>query len=168
MEFLDGCTIRKHILESYSRQPKGWSFIVSRSPKSGFYDGVVSGPEGTWLLKMDSIFKPSPITLGSYLTDSNSRPVSSFPYGYRQMPRDLVLRLLHEESPYSSNKGQADILSFLKLNPVVPEPGRGYAEGPIVFTSPENVELSVSQRQIDARLTSEMHRLLRARYPAYG
>jgi hypothetical protein len=59
------------------------------------------------------------------------------------------------------------LLSVLKSEPVVPERGGSYAEGPLVFTSPGNVSLSDRQREVDARLASEMRRLLRLRYPAY-
>jgi len=60
------------------------------------------------------------------------------------------------------------LLSVLGSEPVVPEKGGSYAEGPLVFTGPGSVSLSDKQREVDARLASEMRRLLRLRYPAYG
>jgi len=65
MEVLEGKDLKKRMLESYSRDPKGWSFVVSPSPRSGFFDATVSGPAGTWMLKIDSLFKPYPIVIGS-------------------------------------------------------------------------------------------------------
>ena len=64
MELLQGDALRRRILESYSRNPKGWSFIISPS-RSGFFDAVASGPDGAWMLKIDSIFKPLPMVVGS-------------------------------------------------------------------------------------------------------
>jgi hypothetical protein len=72
-----------------------------------------------------------------------------------------------EENP-PRDKAAANFLSLLKSETVVPEEGRPYAEGPFVFTSKGNVDLSESQRELDMKLSSEMQRLLRTRYPAYG
>ena len=70
MKLLEGESLRRHLLESYSRNPKGWSFVISPSGKHGFCDAIVSSSDGTWMLKMDSIFKPTPIVLGSLTEDS--------------------------------------------------------------------------------------------------
>ena len=56
----------------------------------------------------------------------------------------------------------------MKSEPVAPETGRAYAEGPLVLTGPGQVSLSKSQKEMDDRLSSEMRRLLRLRYPSYG
>lgn len=169
MEFLEGDALRKRILEDYSKHPKGWSFVVSPSPKSGFYDALMSGPNGTWVLKTDSIFRPSPIVLGSRLDlGVESKAAIPFQYGYRRLPTELILRMLGDEGPSPESRRLPSLLSVLKSEPVVPEAGRSYAEGPFVLAGPEKLDLSKSQREVDATLTSEMRRLLRTRYPAYG
>jgi hypothetical protein len=168
MELLEGGDLRKRILESYSRDPKGWSFVVSPSPRSGFFDAMVSGPDGTWMLKIDSLFKPLPIVIGSQAEASARRVDGPFPYGYRSLPPDLALRLMGEEGAGAGIDTRRRLLSVLKSEPVVPEEGRSYAEGPLLFTDPGRVSLSESQKEIDTRLASEMRRLLRLRYPAYG
>jgi hypothetical protein len=168
MELLEGERLRRHILEDYSKNPKGWSFTISPS-ESGFYDAVVSGPEGAWMLKIDSLFKPLPIMLGSPIeTRPDLKSTIPFSYGYRKLSPDIALQLLGGESYQHRDETIASILSVLRSETVVPEPGRSYAQGPIVFTNPRKVDLSESQRVLDDRLTSEMRRLLRARYPAYG
>jgi hypothetical protein len=169
MKLLEGESLRRHLLESYSKNPKGWSFVISPSGKHGFCDAVVSGSDGTWMLKMDSIFKPSPIVLGSPIDDSPKlKPAGTFPYGYRNLPPELILQMLRGEGYPPGDKAAANFLSLLKSETVVPEEGRPYAEGPFVFTSKGNVGLSESQRDLDMKLASEMQRLLRTRYPAYG
>ena len=168
MELLEGKELRRRMLESYARDPKGWSFIMSPSPSSGFFDATVSGPDGAWLLKIDSLFKPNPIVIGSQAETLRKRPEGPFPYGFRTLPPDLALEIMGGESAGPSNDARRRLLSVLRSEPVVPEVGRSYAQGPLVLTGPRRVSLSDSQREIDTRLASEMRRLLRLRYPAYG
>jgi len=168
MELLEGRDLRRRMLESYSRYPKGWSFVVSPSPTSGFFDAMVSGPEGAWMLKIDSLFKPNPMVIGSPAEALRRKPAGPFPYGYRALPPELALQLLGGEGAESRQRTVAGLLSVLRREPVVPEEGRSYAEGPLVLTRPGNVRLSESQKEIDRRLASEMNRLLRLRYPVYG
>jgi len=168
MEFLEGDRLRRHILEDYSKNPKGWSFMISPS-KSGFFDAVVSGPEGTWILKIDSLFKPLPLLLGSPAeTAPGLKRASPFSYGYRKLPPGFVLQMLGGESRGRRDETVANFLSLLRSETVVPEEGRSYAQGPFVLTTPEKVGLSEGQKELDEKLTSEMRRLMRARYPAYG
>jgi len=168
MEFLEGRALKRRMLESYSKDPKGWSFVVSPSPTSGFFDAVVSGPDGAWMLKIDSLFKPNPMVIGSQAEALQRRPAGPFPYGYRALPPDLALQLLGSEGAGSRDRTLAGFLSVLRREPVIPEEGKSYAEGPLVLTRRGNVRLSESQKEIDRRLASEMNRLLRLRYPVYG
>ena len=168
MEILEGSELRRKILESYARDPTGWSYTVSPSPTSGFFDATVSGPDGAWILKIDSLFKPSPIVIGSQAGTLRRRPSGPFPYGYRDLPPELILQLMADWSGVPSGPVRRRLVSVLRSEPVVPEKGGTYAEGPLVFTGPDNVRLSDKQREVDARLASEMRRLLALRYPASG
>ncbi len=168
MELLEGKVLRRRMLQSYSRNPKGWSFVVSPSPKSGFFDALVSGPDGAWMLKVDSLFKPYPMVIGTAVEALPRRVEGPFPYGYRALPPDLALRMLGGEGTGPREKTLAGLLSVLRSEPVVPEEGRSYAEGPLVLIGPGGISLSDSQKEVDSRLASEMRRLLRLRYPAYG
>jgi len=167
MKFLEGENLRRRIFQSYSKDPTGWSFVISPSEKSGFYDASISGPHGAWALKIDSLFKPQPIVLGAPTEAIPPKTSDSFPYGYRRLPPELIPEVLGDEG-YPREKAMASLLSVLKSKTVIPEEGRSYAHGPFIFTGPQKVELSEHQRELDDRLTSEMRRLLRARYPAYG
>jgi hypothetical protein len=169
MEILEGENLRRRLLESYSKNPEGWSFVVSPSMKHRFYDATVSGPDGTWMLKIDSVFKPLPVVLGS-LTEANTRlnPTDFVPYGYRKLPPELILQMLRSESHPPSGRTAADLLSVIRSNPVIPEERGSYAEGPFIFANARRGGLSESQEELDDKLASEMHRLLRIRYPAYG
>jgi hypothetical protein len=169
MKLLEGESLKRHLLESYSKDPKGWSFVISPSRKYGFYDAIVSGPAETWMLKIDSVFKPVPIVLGSPTENGPKlRPAGPFPYGYRNLPPGLILQMLGGEGYPQENKAGANFLSMLRSETVVPEEGKTYAEGPFVLTNGEKIGLSERQSDLDMKLASEMQRLLRIRYPAYG
>ena len=168
MELLEGMGLRKRMLESYSRDPKGWSFVISPSPQSGFFDATVSGPDGTWMLKIDSLFKPFPIVIGSQSEEVVRRPQGQFPYGYRALPPELALEIMGGERTGPRERTLRHLLSVLRSEPVVPQEGGSYAHGPLLLTGPGSVNLSQNQREIDAKLAAEMRRLLRLRYPAYG
>jgi len=168
MEILEGSELKRRMLESYARDPKGWSFTVSPSPSSGFFDAIVAGPDGAWMLKIDSLFKPTPIVIGSPTNSLHRRSQGQFPYGYRGLPPELALQLMGGGSEIPSGPLRRRLLSVLRSEPVVPEKGGSYAEGPLVFTGPGGVSLSDKQREVDALLASEMRRLLMLRYPAYG
>ena len=169
MELLEGEALRRRILRSYSKNPKGWTFVISPSLKSGFFDAMASGPDGAWMLKIDSIFKPLPIMLGSQAeADPKAEAASPFSYGFRKLPPELLLRLLGSGEEAPGSRAPPDFLPVLRSEPVVPEVGESYAQGPFVFTGPRKLVLSEGQRAVDARLSSEMRRLLKARYPAYG
>jgi hypothetical protein len=167
MELFEGRDLRKRILESYSKNTRGWSFVISPS-KSGFFDATVSGPDDTWMLKIDSLFKPSPIVIGARAGASSRSLLGPFPYGYRTFPPDLALRIMGEEGGGMKADTRRSLLSLLQSEPVVPEEGGSYAEGPLVLTNPGGINLSESQKELDTKLASEMRRLLRLRYPAYG
>jgi len=168
MELLEGDGLRRRLLESYSRNPRGWDFVISPSRRFGFHDAVVSGPEETWMLKIDSLFKPSPTVLGAATDAAPSRPAASFPFGFRKLSSEMILQLLGRGTIAPEAERIASMLSVLRSATVVPEEGTSYAQGPIVLADPGRIGLSESQRELDERLTSEMRRFLRTRYPAYG
>lgn len=167
MELLEGRALKKRMLEGYAKDPKGWSFVVSPS-RSGFFDATVSGPEGTWMLKIDSLYKPYPIVIGSQAEPLSRRPEGPFHYGYRALPPDLALQIFGGDAAGPRGRAMAGLLSVLRSETVVPEEGGSYAEGPLVLSAPGRVALSEKQREVDTKLSSEMRRLLRLRYPAYG
>ncbi len=172
MEFLEGEDLKRYLLDRYSRNPRGWTFTISPSRKHRFYDAIVSGPDETWKLKIDSVFKPLPIVLG-YPTEASPelKPLSPVPYGYRELPPRFILEMLggvrSGDVNSQSHMAVANFLSVLRSETVVPEQGRSYAEGPFIFTGRREAGLSESQKALDEQLTSEMHQLLRTRYPAY-
>lgn len=169
MEVLSGKALFRYLLDQYSKKPAGWNFTIGPSPRDHFFDGLVSGPEESWQLKLDSIFKPSPIVLGAKVESLAANPLPpGFPsYGYRRLSPEIMLKLFKEISEESSTSGTLDEI-LGSLSPVVPTQGSAYAEGPVVYTNKKILGVSKSQRQLDDRLSAEIRRLLRQSYPSYG
>ena len=168
MDLLEGKDLKRRMMESYTRNPKGWSFVLSPSPRFGFFDATVSGPDMAFMLKLDTLFKPSPIVIGSEVDAFPRRPRGPFTYGYRALPSEFALQIMGGGGAGPREKTLAELLSVMRSEPVVPETGGTYAEGPLMLTGPGQVRLSKSQKEMDDRLASEMRRLLRLRYPSYG
>lgn len=166
MELLEGRALAKYLLEKYSKRPSGWNFTIAPAAKESFFDALVSNPDEAWQLKIDSIFKPTPMVLGAKVEVDTSKlaNVGSIPYGYRRIDADILMKLLREEDEPRSTNALDSILR--PLEPVVPDKGGAYAQGPFVFTNRSIV--SSSQAQLDEKLSSEMRKLVREKFPSYG
>jgi hypothetical protein len=166
MEILEGEALYRMLLQRYSREPRGWSFTISPSPSNGFFDARVGGPDESWHLKLDTIFKPSPFVLGAKTEQDQSKtPPATLSYGFRRVDPQQAPALLDD-----SQEGMNRLLAFLgSLEPVAPTgPGR-YVQGPFVFNSRGRPTASMTreQQRIDSRLSDEMLKLVRRRYPSY-
>ena len=66
MEILENKAIAKYLFEKYCSNPKNWNFVISTtSLKHGFFDATVSTTDEVWQLKIDSIYKPLPLVVGT-------------------------------------------------------------------------------------------------------
>jgi hypothetical protein len=167
MEILEGDALYRALLQRYSRNPNGWSFTVSQSPNNGFFDALVGGPDESWQLKLDTIFKPSPFVLGARTDlDPTRASRSPIPFGFRTIHPSEAPALLD-----GSAQGMGRLLAFLSAaDPVAPREGASYLQGPVVFAPPGRAAASMGreQQRIDSHLSSEMLRLVRRKYPSYG
>jgi hypothetical protein len=167
MELLRGSALFSYLLDKYSKNPSGWFFTVGPSPRDNFFDGIVSGPEESWQLKMDSIFKPTPIVLGAKV-DAPPTHLPNLPsYGYRKLEPEVLLNLFKQASE-DSLPAEAIEKLLHSLKPVAPVQKGSYAEGPVVFTNKKILGVSKTQKQLDEKLASEVKKLLRQSYPSYG
>jgi hypothetical protein len=166
MEILEGEALYPVLLERYSKDPRGWSFTISPSATHGFFDARVGGADEAWHLKLDTIFKPSPFVLGAMTDQGPSKHLlAPMSFGFRRVnPREAPSLL--DASP----EGMSRLLAFLgAVSPVAPtEPGN-YIQGPFVFNSrgPPGASLTREQQRIDGKLSDEMLKLVRRRYPSY-
>jgi hypothetical protein len=170
MEFLSGSALSKYLLEKYAKNPRGWNFTVAPSSKETFFDAIVSGPEESWQLKIDSIFKAAPLVLGAKVEPSTKKPPHTLPsYGYRKLDPAIVMKLLREASEENERPSTNLLDNILgSLEPTAPVEGSSYAEGPFVFTNQKILGISEAQKKLDERLTFGIKNLMRERYPSYG
>lgn len=166
MEILEGDALYHALLQRYARNPRGWSFTISPAPRSGFFDAYVGGPEESWQLKLDTIFKPSPFVLGAKTElPPAARAATPLSFGFRRVdPRDADTLL--DGSPEAMGR----LVSFLsKVNPVVPSGPGSFLQGPYLYTGrgPSPASMTREQQRVDSTLSNEMLKLLRARYPSY-
>ncbi len=168
MELLNGKSLSRYLLDKYSKKPKGWNFVIAPSAKDSFYDALITGPEESWQIKMDSIFKPSPLMLGTKVeVDSKPLPPNMLPYGYRKLDPETVLKLFSDMT--DENHASSNLERILEsIEPVAPSNQGSYAQGPFVFTNKKISGVSKNQRVLDERLSLEIKKLLREKYPLYG
>jgi len=175
MDFINGRFLTRLIIENYAKNPKGWSFTVAPARKYGFFDAIVSSANEAWQIKIDSIYKPSPLMLGvsTELDLSRTNSFSPIPFGYRKLnPRmalDLLRGVAEQEGAANDRTFNAKLSSILaSLEPVVPEHGGSYAEGPFVLNNRNSFRFTENQRSLDDRLSSELHKMMRDKYLSYG
>jgi hypothetical protein len=166
MEILEGDDLYRVLLQRYSKNPRGWSFTVSPSQRNGFFDARVAGPEESWHLKLDTIFKPSPFVLGAKTDQDQPRtPVAPLSFGFRRIDPQEAPAML-DDSP----EGMTRLLAFLSsVSPVAPTGPGSYIQGPYLYINRGQAAESMSreQRSVDSRLSDEMLKLVRRRYPSY-
>lgn len=164
MEILEGDALQRLLLRRYAKDPRGWSFTVYPSASGGFFDAVVGGPAESWRLKLDTIFKPSPLVLGVRSEEGVAGGQTPLPFGFRKVDQGTASSLL-DDSP----EGMRRLLAFLgSVSPVAPSAPGSYVQGPFLFSSrAQSGPLSQEQRRVEERLAGEMSKLVRSRYPSY-
>jgi hypothetical protein len=167
MEILEGDALYRVLLQRYSQNPRGWSFTISPSLNNGFFDARVGSPDESWHLKLDTIFKPSPFVLGAKTDQDQSKrpPAAPLSFGFRRVNPQEAPALL-DDSP----EGMDRLLAFLSsVSPVAPTGPGNYIQGPFLFSGRGQPAASMTREQqsIDSRLSDEMLKLVRRRYPSY-
>src|SRR5271157_4945589 len=162
MEVLEGEALYRMLLQRYSKNPRGWSFTISPSRSNGFFDARVGGPDESWHLKLDTIYKPSPFVLGAKTDEDLSKnSPSPLSFGFRRVSAQDAPALLDD-----SQEGMNRLLAFLSsATPVAPTGPGSYIQGPYVFHSRGRAagSLTRGQQSVDDRLSDEMLRLVRRR-----
>ena len=172
MEILEGRLLSKQLLERYSKNPRGWNFTISPAVKDGFYDALVSSPDESWQLKLDSIFKPAPVMLGAKveIDYSKIKQIAPVSYGYRRLDNEALMKILSSLAGDDESRQSSPQLDSVLANidPVVPRHSGSYAQGPFVFTNEGISNLSPGQHLLEDKLSSEMRKLMRSRFSGYG
>lgn len=182
MEILEDSTLARYLFERYSSNPKNWNFIISTSShRDGFFDATVSSTDEVWQLKIDSIYKPVPIVLGTKV-DMDSTNIERrlnkgvAPFGYRKLDPSVIMNLLKElseEQPLNATAKEAELNTQFNsilgsLETVKPVTGTSYAYGPFVYTEQNLAGHDENQKQVADKLASKLRNDLRKRYSSYG
>jgi hypothetical protein len=182
MEILQDKVLGRHLFEKYSSNPKNWNFIISTSPfRDGFFDATVSNNEEVWQLKIDSIYKPIPMVIGTRL-DADSGKLQKLTsgnnvmFGYRELGSsaimDILERLTQEQQDNvtreSNIEGGTNLNSILSsLEPVIPVKGKDYAYGPFVYTERNHISSNEYQKNVAEQLSMKLRDNIRSRYSSY-
>lgn len=183
MEILEDKVIAKYLFEKYCTNPKNWNFVISRSGLSdGFFDATVSNADEVWQLKIDSIYKPVPMMIGTKV-DLDSTMVQrrinpdTAPFGFRKLDAPVIMdifkKLSEEQEQQKNIHAETDFNNYLhsilgSLKTVRPIRGKNYAYGPFVFTERNPANTDEYQKQVSEKLAFKLRDNLRSKYLGYG
>lgn len=173
MDILEGNNLATNLFERYSANSRNWKFVVSVSQQNGnFYDAIVSNPNEVWQLKIDSIYKPNPLIIGTKVDVDPLRfnDNTHMPFGYRKLDPRKIGKIL---SNISENEDTSALSSYIgslisSTKPEVPSPNNSYAYGPFLFTQKNPIKVDEYQRKISDKLANRLSEKLRLLYSSYG
>ena len=173
MDILEGNNLATNLFERYSANSRNWKFVVSVSQQNGnFYDAIVSNPNEVWQLKIDSIYKPNPLIIGTKVDVDPLRfnDNTHMPFGYRKLDPKKIGKIL---SNISENEDTSALSSYIgslisSTKPEVPSPNNSYAYGPFLFTQKNPIKVDDYQRKISDKLANRLNDKLRLLYSSYG
>ncbi|MER5176442.1 MAG: hypothetical protein ABJB76_05525 [Candidatus Nitrosocosmicus sp.] len=182
MEILEDKILAKNIFQKYTVNPKNWNFIISTtSMNDGFFDATVTNPDEVWQLKIDSLYKPLPIITGTKVDIESTKMKkimnkNTVPFGYRKIDPPMLMNLfkkISEEQEIIARKDidhvNKELNSFLgSLEPTVPIKGTDYLFGPFLYTDKNIIDKNSYQKNISEKLTTNMKKKIKERYPSYG
>jgi hypothetical protein len=181
MEILQDRNLAKYLFKKYTSNPKNWSFVISTSSlRDGFFDATVSNTDEVWQLKIDSIYKPLPLVIGTKV-DLDSAMIekkisnSAAPFGYRKLEPPIIMKILKNltEEQHTNSLKESDANNYLNsilssLETVRPVSGKNYVYGPVVFSKRNPVNSNEYQKQVAEKLAFKLRDNLRNRYSSYG
>lgn len=173
MDILEGNNLATNLFERYSANSRNWKFVVSVSQQNGnFYDAIVSNPNEVWQLKIDSIYKPNPLIIGTKVDVDPLRfnDNTHMPFGYRKLDPKKIGKIL---SNISENEDTSALSSYIgslisSTKPEVPSPNNSYAYGPFLFTQKNPIKVDEYQSKISDKLANRLNEKLRLLYSSYG
>ena len=175
MEVLEGNTLAKSLFDRYSANARDWRFEISVSERSGsFFDAIVSNPNEVWQLKIDSIYKPNPLIIGTKIDVDPikfSNDKNAFSFGYRKLDPIRLQKALDNGEVSDSEKNALDSLLaslITSVEPEVPRPNNSYAYGPFIFAQNRLTGVDKHQKNISEKLANRLREKLRSLYSGYG
>ena len=173
LDILEGNNLTTNLFERYSADSRNWKFVVSVTQQNGnFYDAIVSNPNEVWQLKIDSIYKPNPLIIG---TKVDVDPLkfndnTHMPFGYRRLDPKKIGKILSNINESEDTSALSSYIASLisSTKPEVPSPNNSYAYGPFLFTQKNPIKVDDYQRKISDKLANRLNDKLRMLYSSYG
>ena len=138
----------------------------------------LSNPDEVWQLKIDSIYKPNPIVMGTKIeTDSSiiEKKLNTTEFGYRKLEADVLRKFIKNISGNQNHDSNNTTNINIRLNsllsslePVKPIKGHNYLYGPFIFTDKRMTKFDNKQDEISEKLSYRMHDNIRRKYSLYG
>ncbi|MGE3860004.1 MAG: hypothetical protein AB7F53_08450 [Nitrososphaeraceae archaeon] len=178
MEILEEHDLATYLFNKYSLNQRKWNFIISTSQvNNSFFDAIVSNPDEVWQLKIDSIYKPNPLIMGTKIEADSSiieKKLNTTEFGYRKLEADLLWKFIRniskDQNHDSINTTNVNIrLNSLlsSLEPVKPIKGHNYLYGPFIFTEKRMTKFDNRQDEISEKLSYRMNDNIRRKYSLY-
>lgn len=176
--------IMQDFYEEYQKNPEGWNFWVSSPPSSDeFHEVYITRGAEAFFLKMDSIFSPNPVGMGTKLRIKENQLVEDLPeFGYRKFSETETKKFLKNlpkpEEYESKEKFKEDIRETreeivkkaMGKNPIpFDEEGKSpglAAVGPYSSSNPLDY-VSEEQKKVRKKLSKELEKLINRDYPGH-
>jgi hypothetical protein len=173
LDILEGNNLATNLFERYSANSRNWKFVVSVTQQNGnFYDAIVSNPNEVWQLKIDSIYKPNPLIIGTKIDVDPLKfnDNTHMPFGYRRLDPKKIGKILSNISESEDTSALSSYIASLisSTKPEVPSPNNSYAYGPFLFTQKNPIKVDDYQRKISDKLANRLNDKLRMLYSSYG
>lgn len=178
MEILQDRNLGKYLFDKYCTNPKNWKFLISPSTHDdGFFDATISNFDEVWQIKVDSIYKPVPIIIGTKVDADVTRvykQIESAPFGYRKIDPESILKILlrtvdETDTAKPIERPNTNLVNILNsIEPVIPSQQGSYAYGPFAFSNVSPLTKSDHQKNVSEKLSRKLRQILKDRYSLYG
>ena len=151
--------IMADIRKLYNKEPKGWQISVNRD-KFNHGNILITNPSSLWQVKLDSLFRPNPLSVGGKLEDIDisEKVGKNLPsFGYRPLGNNQLAKM--QENLMSNKSIDSLILDILQKDPVPIDntKNQGFIEGPINLAPPGYI--SNKQKKLDLKLKKDLNKL---------
>ncbi len=170
--------------KEYQEDPSNWSFWMSPPPNSkDFYEAYIIHGDEAFFLKLDSIYSPNPVGVGTKLKIEEDQLKKNLPeFGFRKFEKEEVEKFLEnlpnpkdyeskEDFKKDLKKSQKNITeNALEKDPVPFEPLKNKGEiaaiGPYSPESPLDY-VSEKQKELREELSKKLNKIINRDYPGY-
>ncbi len=161
--------ILQEILREYDSRPKNWKVTLGRSRDNRYYDIIISQGSSVWQIKLDTLYKPSPVGIGARIEDDklDRKQHTTVPfYGFRPISERQLIDIQRGEDL------SLILEEILRAEPVPTsriEGAPGFVHGPVaIHGDPLSLKplsyVSDKQKLLDRKLTQELNSILFKRY----